>query len=79
MRYVPLPLIGGVCPYLPSFHQMHNGCFPGTPSSFANMCHSKMVKPDVDLLFVEYVSNDFMIPTHINNFRVCRNDVLHQK
>lgn len=35
--------------------QMHNGCFPGTPSSFANMCLSKMVKPDVDLLFIECV------------------------
>ena len=34
------------------------------------MCHSKMVKPDVDLLFIEYVTNDFALPSHVDNVRV---------
>jgi hypothetical protein len=50
--------------------QMHNGCFPGTSSAFANMCHSKMVRPAADLVFVEYVTNDFAIDSSFHNVRV---------
>ncbi|GAX83233.1 hypothetical protein CEUSTIGMA_g10659.t1 [Chlamydomonas eustigma] len=50
--------------------EMHNGCFPGTPSSFANMCHSKMVKPDVDLLFVEYITNEFPLQSMFHNVKM---------
>ena len=44
-----------------------NGCFPGTPSSFASMCHRQMVDDSVDLLFVEYVTNDFAIDSMFKN------------
>jgi len=58
---------------------MHNGCFPGTPSSFANMCHSKMVRPDVDLLLIEYVTNDFAIDNSFHNVRMMAYERLLRK
>ncbi|KAG1663229.1 hypothetical protein FOA52_004430 [Chlamydomonas sp. UWO 241] len=58
---------------------MHNGCFPGTPSAFANMCSSKMVKPDVDLLLIEYVTNDFAIDSMFANVRMMAYERLLRK
>jgi lysophospholipase L1-like esterase len=58
---------------------MHNGCFPGTPSAFANMCVNMMVKPDVDLLLIEYVTNDFMIDSMTSNVRMMAYERLLRK
>jgi hypothetical protein len=35
-----------------------NGCIPGTPSSYMNMCLDLSLDQDVDLVFVEYALND---------------------
>ncbi|KAI8467410.1 MAG: SGNH hydrolase-type esterase domain-containing protein [Monoraphidium minutum] len=35
-----------------------NGCVPATPSSFMNMCLEQYLDDDVDLVFLEYATND---------------------
>lgn len=35
-----------------------NGCVPATPSSFMNMCLEHYLEDDVDLVFLEYATND---------------------
>jgi hypothetical protein len=35
-----------------------NGCVPATPSSFMNMCLENYLDDDVDLVFLEYATND---------------------
>ena len=45
---------------------------PSPASSFANMCLSKMVPPDVDLLIIEYATNDFATDDYFHNIKVCQ-------
>lgn len=35
-----------------------NGCVPATPSAYMNMCLEHFLDDDVDLVFVEYATND---------------------
>lgn len=42
-----------------------NGCVPATPSSFMNMCLEHYLDDDVDLVFVEYATNDGWDVTNI--------------
>jgi len=57
----------------------YNGCFPATASSFANMCLDKMVRPEVDLLFIEYVTNDFPDPNIFGNVKMMAYERLLRK
>eukprot|EP00798_Chlamydomonas_sp_ICE-L_P007315 gene7315-433_t len=49
---------------------LHNGCFPATSSSFANMCLSKMLPLDVDLVVTDYMTTDFPTDSYFNNPKV---------
>eukprot|EP00878_Enallax_costatus_P031969 GHUV01035048.1.p1 GENE.GHUV01035048.1~~GHUV01035048.1.p1 ORF type:complete len:243 (+),score=79.43 GHUV01035048.1:155-883(+) len=43
-----------------------NGCVPATPSSFMNMCLEQYMDDDVDLVFLEYATNDGWDVNNIN-------------
>mmetsp|Transcript_18065 Transcript_18065/g.30923 ORF Transcript_18065/g.30923 Transcript_18065/m.30923 type:complete len:541 (-) Transcript_18065:362-1984(-) len=44
-----------------------NGCFPGTGSGFSSMCLQHMVPPDVDLVVMEFLTNDFVEDEFFSN------------
>jgi hypothetical protein len=44
-----------------------NGCIPATLSEYVSMCLKQFVRSDVDLVFVEYVTNDGYHDGDINN------------
>eukprot|EP00798_Chlamydomonas_sp_ICE-L_P007316 gene7316-436_t len=46
---------------------VHNGCFPGSQSFFANMCLSQMAPDNIDLMVIDYMTTDFPIDQIIRN------------
>jgi hypothetical protein len=46
-----------------------NGCVPATQSEYVSMCLNKFVADDVDLVFIEYATNDGYADGSISNTR----------